>query len=361
MRLRKLQEQVDSRPKLRPEDVARHPQHGPEIPLNHGSLRGPPSRQSSHGAGSADRDGSHKGGANSPGAQSHGAPSPTGQHSHGYGYAQGHGQGQHLGGGFYNSPRPGPPGRQVASAEAALPSVGSGGVGSSGLPGAQGPSGQRSSSFSGGSPLTGLGGDGAVGGGVSSRVVALPPARRATSLSDMAPVGGSHSGAGSYYDGPHHDDESDHLSVRSFNSEQSPGQMARGYGGKAMALRKSVSVASTTTGGQKPGVTGSAAKDRLVLPQVGPRANNWVMSPSSTPPGHDGGVSGMRLGSGPLEINASPALLRKPHGAGAGAGHAGAPGGLGQGSRSSPVNAANRMELLHGHGMNGLPPRARGQ
>ncbi|KAF5841939.1 hypothetical protein DUNSADRAFT_10110 [Dunaliella salina] len=44
-RWRKLQNQVEQRPRLRPEEVAPMPVHGPPLPLHKGSLRGPPSRE----------------------------------------------------------------------------------------------------------------------------------------------------------------------------------------------------------------------------------------------------------------------------------------------------------------------------
>ena len=44
-RLRRLQEVVEHRPQLRPEDIQRHPLKGPEIELHRGALQGPPSRE----------------------------------------------------------------------------------------------------------------------------------------------------------------------------------------------------------------------------------------------------------------------------------------------------------------------------
>ncbi|GAX78907.1 hypothetical protein CEUSTIGMA_g6346.t1, partial [Chlamydomonas eustigma] len=57
LRFRKLQEVIEHRPQLRPEDVQRHAVKGPAVELHTGALQGPPSRgtgeKQQHGAGAA--------------------------------------------------------------------------------------------------------------------------------------------------------------------------------------------------------------------------------------------------------------------------------------------------------------------
>lgn len=266
-RLKKLKEVVVQRAPLRPEDVMRQRPHGQEVALNQGALQGPPSRPSGQDS-------------TSPGAPQSSGP-------RGVAPAQ----------------------RQVVSADAVQQlSDGASGFLGSGYPGLPH---QRSNSFSGLNGVQPTAHHLTDPAGRGAGPLHLPAvARRATSLSDMAgpthPAPSPHAraagGAASrnHYGRQSHVFDDDGQSVSSMASAVSEPVAGQG-GAAAAALRKSSSLAGR---GLRPSPTKSSAPP-LVLPHLARPAmsNNWVLSPSATPPGHSGGAGG-----GPLEIHASPAL-----------------------------------------------------
>ncbi len=112
------------------------------------------------------------------------------------------------------------------------------------------------------------------------------------------------------------DEAEDRLSVRSYNSGAGGGG-GGGAGAPGRGAAATLPLPRRVNGlpaVPHPGL-GSQAGGKGVLPAL---ANNWVMSPSQTPPGHDGGVpvvGGRGVGElgaggrgGPLEVLAAPAL-----------------------------------------------------
>lgn len=248
-RLKKLQEAVEARPKLRPEDLQQRPAHGPEVQLRQGALQGPPSRES---------------GLHAP----HASP-----------FRQGYGQGNHGNGG--DASRDGLVSEASSGAwpppRAALPPAGA--------PGKR----HVSSADAAKEAAAAAAAADAQGGGAGPwlRRGSLP-APGAGARGSAAAQGLSAHGSASHT-WRQQDDDSESVSGLSLASAASapahradsvPDRGTASAGLKMPPLRKSASVvnAGKPPAGKSPGSL--ARSPVVVLPQVpgAPLANNWVLS-----------------------------------------------------------------------------------
>lgn len=249
-RLQKLQQVVEQRPALRPQDVARLPQHGRAVPMLHGSLRGPPSRPSADGGGAT------PGAANSAGGAGGGGLRPL---------------------------------RNLNSADGILSSVAVGLAGASG-------SGSNSPVCS----LPALINRSNSHGSAASAPLALAAAASGVGGSGAAAAAALLRGGASYGGGG---DDEERMSVKSFNSAGA-GLSGGGAGGAGAGGRAHSTLPFLHANHHQQQQVPPPGR---VLPAL---ANNWVTSPAQTPPGHGGGGAG--AGRGMLQVTAAPAVVARP-------------------------------------------------